>query len=223
MKVQLSLSNCSLTSLLPFSLCFIQPSLLDPSDTVLFRVSLALVALLESRLWVPDPRELRSILAGNNRAALSVWRRSQGLVTEERRSIVPVNGNEAEPVNGEESKREAVSESENADESVAAVESSKDESEEAINSEPLKITTSSLNGQVNRSQPPVSPAPTPTTPTPTSASFTSAIEASPDLVPRDNLFSQYGITEELLFRTLEEQESWWKDSTLDRLLNREVE
>ncbi|PWN98959.1 hypothetical protein FA09DRAFT_296362 [Tilletiopsis washingtonensis] len=41
-------------------------------------------------------------------------------------------------------------------------------------------------------------------------------------VPRDNVYAQYGIGEEQLFATLEEQNEWWRDSTLERLLDREL-
>ena len=34
--------------------------------------------------------------------------------------------------------------------------------------------------------------------------------------------AQYGIGEEQLFAALEEQNEWWRDSTLERLLDREL-
>lgn len=44
-----------------------------------------------------------------------------------------------------------------------------------------------------------------------------------DLVPLDNIYGgQYDINESNLFQVLEEQVSWWKDSTLERLLDREL-
>ncbi|WFC96245.1 hypothetical protein MBRA1_002901 [Malassezia brasiliensis] len=50
--------------------------LLDESGAVLFRVALALVQLLEPRLYEHDREELLSILHGTNAGALHVWRRS---------------------------------------------------------------------------------------------------------------------------------------------------
>lgn len=41
-------------------------------------------------------------------------------------------------------------------------------------------------------------------------------------VPQDCIYAQYGIDEEAMFDMLREQESWWKDSTLRRLLDREL-
>lgn len=41
-------------------------------------------------------------------------------------------------------------------------------------------------------------------------------------VPRDNIYAQYSITEEMLFEALEEQTEWWRDTTLERLLDREL-
>ncbi|PWN37883.1 RabGAP/TBC [Meira miltonrushii] len=50
-----------------------------------------------------------------------------------------------------------------------------------------------------------------------------AISAPEQFVPLDDIYGgQYGITENILFRTLEEQDSWWKDSVLERLLDREI-
>ncbi len=51
--------------------------LLDETDSMIYRVCLALVQMLESRLYVPDQEELETILRGTNRAALAVWRREK--------------------------------------------------------------------------------------------------------------------------------------------------
>lgn len=203
---------------------------MDPSDTILFRVALALVHILESRLWVPDARELKSILAGNNAAALSVWRRSQGLGNDSfRQSLVGVpalNGNDQKAeveVESKEDQDQDQGEKEDVGNETSVSEEAKDDDEteeieikESPIPSPLKISTSEIKDESK----PDSNTPTQT---PSSASFSNAVEAPSHLVPRDNLFAQYGVTEDLLFRTLEEQESWWKDSTLDRLLNRELE
>ncbi|KAI3624578.1 hypothetical protein GLX27_003374 [Malassezia furfur] len=50
--------------------------LLDESGAVLFRVALALVQLLEPRLYEHDRNELLSVLRGTNAGALHVWHRS---------------------------------------------------------------------------------------------------------------------------------------------------
>ncbi|PWN51760.1 RabGAP/TBC [Violaceomyces palustris] len=97
--------------------------LLDESDSLIYRICLALVQTLESRLYVPDKEEMRSVLEGTNQAALRIWRRERA---------------------------------------------------------PLLV------------------------------------------VPLDNIYEQYGINEEVIFRALEAQESWWKQSTLERLLDREL-
>ncbi|PWN39170.1 hypothetical protein IE81DRAFT_318334 [Ceraceosorus guamensis] len=55
---------------------------------------------------------------------------------------------------------------------------------------------------------------------PSSAGSTVIADAS--WVPRDNIYAQYGINEEMLFQALEEQDEWWRDSTLERLLDREL-
>lgn len=50
-----------------------------------------------------------------------------------------------------------------------------------------------------------------------------SVLAPEQFVPIDDIYGgQYGITEDVLFRTLEEQDSWWKDSVLERLLDREI-
>lgn len=99
--------------------------LLDKSSATLFRVALALVQLLEPRLYVHDRAELLSILRGNNPGVLHVWHRS----------------------------------------------------------------------------------------------LPNACAAE---VPQDRIYAQYCIDEKALFRVLRDQEQWWRDSTLRRLLDREL-
>jgi hypothetical protein len=54
-------------------------------------------------------------------------------------------------------------------------------------------------------------------------SLTAAVEASEDMIPLDNISGgQYDVNESNLFQVLEEQNTWWKDSTLERLLDREL-
>lgn len=43
-----------------------------------------------------------------------------------------------------------------------------------------------------------------------------------DILPRDYIYEQYGIKEDTIFDTLDEQEHSWKQSTLNRLLEREL-
>ena len=101
-------------------------SLLDETESVLFRIALALVELLEPRLYVRDHDELVSILRGTNCGAIRVWRHS------------------------------------------------------------INVDDNSLEA------------------------------------PIDQIYVQYSIGEKQLFRKLREQELWWKDLTLRRLLDREL-
>lgn len=98
-------------------------SVLDESDAPLFRIAIALVQLLEARLYVKDKEEIESILHGRNAGSISVWMR------------------------------------------------------EADVHEP---------------------------------------------VLEDSIYVQYNIDEDAMFEMLHEQDSWWKDSTLRRLLDREL-
>lgn len=53
----------------------------------------------------------------------------------------------------------------------------------------------------------------------------SSIEAPSSWVPRDSLFSVYALDEDKLFTALEEQvgeDGWWRQSTMDRLVDREL-
>lgn len=99
--------------------------LLDETGAVIFRIALALIQLLEPRLYEHDRGALLSILHGTNAGALHVWRRD-----------TPMEG-----------------------------------------------------------------------------------DTSP---PKDRIYAQYCIGESALFRVLEEQNEWWRDSTLRRLLDREL-
>lgn len=50
-----------------------------------------------------------------------------------------------------------------------------------------------------------------------------SVEAPSEFVPSDNIYGgQYDINETSLYQALEEQGEWWKDSTLERLLDREL-
>ncbi|WFD33204.1 hypothetical protein MCUN1_000017 [Malassezia cuniculi] len=97
--------------------------LLDEGDAPLYRIALALVQLLEARLYVKDKAELESILHGTNAGSLSVWRRESDI---------------------------------------------------------------------------------------------------DQAVPLDCIYAQYAIDEDAVFDMFHEQDSWWKDSTLRRLLDREL-
>lgn len=74
-------------------------------------------------------------------------------------------------------------------------------------------------GEIPASPPPLSPS----SDRDKRLSQVGVIEANDDLVPLDNIYGgQYDINENNLFQVLEEQVSWWKDSTLERLLDREL-
>ncbi|UZJ52313.1 hypothetical protein CBS101457_001633 [Exobasidium rhododendri] len=127
--------------------------LLDEGDALIFRTGIALISLLSARLYVPDKKELISILRGNNRAALSVWDRVR------------------------------------------------------FGSGPLSPSLPKPNGSETSQV----------------AQKHLSVEAPLESVPLDNIYGgQYDINETNLFQVLEEQGSWWKDSTLERLLDREL-
>lgn len=61
---------------LPFEACArLWDVILLEGDAFLYRVSLAILAILESRLFFPDKKELLELLRGENKAALEVARR----------------------------------------------------------------------------------------------------------------------------------------------------
>ena len=129
--------------------------LLDESEALIYRVALAVVQTLESRLYVPDAEELESVLRGRNAAALTVWRR---------------------------------------------------EKTERGELDVVKSSVASSTPQVSTSR----------------TSNHSASSAPADPLPLDYIYEQYAIQEHHVFTTLEAQTSWWKQSTLQRLLDREL-
>ncbi|SJX63531.1 uncharacterized protein SRS1_14287 [Sporisorium reilianum f. sp. reilianum] len=128
--------------------------LLDETDSVIYRVCLALVHTLEARLYVPEHDELESVLRGTNAAALAVWRRDKHM-----RGELDVHATTARA-------------------------------------------------------PPVDEAAT--------TSLDSHAEEADTICPRDYIYEQYAIQEHHVFATLEAQKAWWKQSTLQRLLDREL-
>jgi len=61
---------------LPFDACVrLWDVILLEGDAFLYRASLAILAVLESRLFFPDKQELLDLLRGENKAALEVARR----------------------------------------------------------------------------------------------------------------------------------------------------
>lgn len=63
----------------------------------------------------------------------------------------------------------------------------------------------------------------PTSQVDTTSSSSSSLHPRPsDITPRDYIYEQYGIQEHHIFETLEAQQNWWKPSTLQRLLDREL-
>ena len=57
------------------TIVFSRYRLLDDGDSVLFRISLAFLELLEPRLFIRERDELVSVLQGTNKGVLRVWRR----------------------------------------------------------------------------------------------------------------------------------------------------
>ncbi|SPO26484.1 uncharacterized protein UTRI_04073 [Ustilago trichophora] len=193
--------------------------LLDETDSLIYRVCLALVQTLESRLYVPDQEELESVLKGTNKAALAIWRRDK-----EMRGELEVHAQLilAAPRHS----RSSISST-----SVAP--------QQQI-SEAATPPTAPSNASVASSASSEGPRPPNATPPPRSSSLAqqpqsqSQLEPPPshaeealtldfeDIVPRDYIYEQYAIKEENMFETLEAQQSWWKQSTLSRLLDREL-
>ena len=108
------------------TIVFSRYRLLDYGDSVLFRISLAFLELLEPRLFIRDRDELVSVLQGTNKGVLRVWRRE-------------------------------------------------------------------LDGTSDDTSP-----------------------------PTDMIYAQYRMNEESIFDRLHAQDTWWKDMTLQRLLDREL-
>lgn len=100
--------------------------MLEQGDAILFRIALAMVSLLEPRLYVRDTEELQSVLHGTNKGAIRVWRRDVYGISD---------------------------------------------------------------------------------------------DTSP---PQDQIYAQYQMSEKAVFEQLHAQEGWWKDLTLRRLLDREL-
>ena len=177
--------------------------LLDETDSMIYRVCLALVQTLESRLYVPDQAELESALKGTNKAALSIWRRDKEASGElevhaQRPLMAPLH------------------------------------SRSSISSSSTKQTPEATPADYPSSPPPASgTSDTPPQRT-TSLPKTNSADnfgnhphvddsiAYEEIMPRDYIYEQYGIKEEQVFETLEAQQSWWKQSTLQRLLDREL-
>ncbi|KAJ9479748.1 Rab-GAP TBC domain-containing protein [Pseudozyma hubeiensis] len=168
--------------------------LLDETDGMIYRVCLGLVQMLESRLYGTEGEELVSVLRGEDRAALAVWRREKEVTGElvemqkRRRSSRRSSSGAA---------RVAVGEVSAADGSALSVASSHSEDAAAA-----PTRTSSLA--------------TPSPPTDTDVNPAEAV------TPRDYIYEQYSFREDHVFQTLEAQQSWWKPSTLQRLLDREL-
>ncbi|TKY85375.1 hypothetical protein EX895_005537 [Sporisorium graminicola] len=157
--------------------------LLDETDSMIYRACLALVQMLESRLYVPDQGELESVLKGTNRAALAIWRRDKQM-----RGELEVHAHHA--LNAPRHSRSSISSSA---------------------PEPRGTYTSSTTSPSTQSE------------GSTLAVQSDTTEPDPDaILPRDYIYEQYAIQEQHVFSTLEAQKSWWKQSTLQRLLDREL-
>ncbi|CDR88507.1 uncharacterized protein SPSC_04334 [Sporisorium scitamineum] len=151
--------------------------LLDETDSMIYRVCLALVQTLESRLYVPDQEELESVLRGTNKAALAIWRRDKQM-----RGELEVHARE-----GARNSRSSVS-----------------SATEVGGAEASSTTSLSSQGEAL-------------------GVHADSSKTDPDsILPRDYIYEQYAIQEHHVFHTLEAQKSWWKQSTLQRLLDREL-
>ncbi|PWZ00224.1 hypothetical protein BCV70DRAFT_200376 [Testicularia cyperi] len=189
--------------------------LLDESDSLIYRTCLALIQTLESRLYVPEKEELESILRGTNRAALGIWRRDKEWSGELLLHVPPSptakrrtsRGNSISSSAAAFSPRPAQAELEPVSESSLAT---------TPNPEPDTVDTGVGHHPVS--------------PPPRNSSLGQSLPSLPapsadqidQITPRDYIYEQYGIKEHHIFDTLLAQKTWWKQSTLDRLLTREL-
>lgn len=174
--------------------------LLDETDSMIYRMCLALVQTLESRLYVPDQAELESMLKGTNKAALAIWRREKEAAGElevhAQRALMAPRHSRSSPT--------------------------PQQTPEALPATPPTARSSSNASGPSATPPPrTSSLPHPTEETSSNEEANTSI-AYEDIIPRDYIYEQYGIKEDQVFETLEAQESWWKQSTLQRLLDREL-
>lgn len=187
--------------LLPFDVvCRLWDNIfLEESDSLIFRICLALVTLLSSRLYAPDAAELSSILQGRNRAALAVWYR--GL------QFAPASAKDPASAQVVASLPTPTSPKSAATPLSAILERSSGTPGHSANNS--MSTTEGTSAEEEGSVP----------------QSASSVEAPPSWVPRDCLFTTYGINEDNLFRGLEEQvgiDGWFKETTLERLIGREL-
>ncbi|SPO26764.1 uncharacterized protein UTRI_04073_B [Ustilago trichophora] len=194
--------------------------LLDETDSLIYRVCLALVQTLESRLYVPDQEELESILKGTNKAALAIWRRDKEIrgeleVHAQRSLAAPRHSRSsisATSVAPQQQISEATTPPTAASNISLASGASSEDPQPPIATPPPRSSSLAQYRQ-SQSQSQLEPPPPHTE------------EASIDfeeIVPRDYIYEQYAIKEENVFDTLEAQQTWWKQSTLQRLLDREL-
>lgn len=166
--------------------------LLDETDSMIYRVCLGLVQVLESRLYVHDQDELESVLKGTNKAALAIWRREKeasGELEVHLRSPRHSRGSISMTTSGDES-TSALSSSSVPESPPPRSSSLTQEEKEALHRQRQDSTTSTI--------------------------------AAEEVFPRDYIYEQYAIKEDLIFDTLDAQKAWWKPSTLQRLLDREL-
>ncbi len=157
--------------------------LLDETDSVIYRVCLALVQTLEARLYVPDKDELESVLKGTNRAALAIWRRDK-LASGQLDALV--------------AKRQSTS------------------------GTPPTKSTDSLPDPPNQEGVAEVAIPARASSLATQDAAPPEAHAEQDVVPVDYIYEQYNVQEHHVFDTLDAQLPTWKQSTLQRLLDREL-
>ncbi|SPO40671.1 uncharacterized protein PSFLO_06153 [Pseudozyma flocculosa] len=179
--------------------------LLDETDSLIYRISLALVQTLEARLYIPDREELSSVLRGTNRAALAIWRRDKELSGE-----LPLQLDRSPPMPST-----SLSLSRSSSSSSSSVALDKQSSGDVSSPDPSEATSTSLAAPSNGSPQSRSRS------TAAARRRSSAAAAVGEIAPRDFIYEQYGIREETIFAVLEGQ-TWWKESTLSRLLDREL-
>lgn len=157
--------------------------LLDETDSVIYRVCLALVQTLEARLYVPDKDELESVLKGTNRAALAIWRRDK-LASGQLDALV--------------AKRQSTSSTPPTKSTDSLPDPPPQEGAAEV---AIPARASSLANQ--HAAPPEA-------------------HAEQNVVPVDYIYEQYNVQEHHVFDTLDAQLPTWKQSTLQRLLDREL-
>lgn len=192
--------------------------LLDETDSMIYRVCLGLVQTLESRLYVPDQEELESVFRGTNKAALAIWRREKEASGELKMHVQRAL---AAPRHSRSSTSSSAPK-ESSERGEPATRASFSTADRPSDDGPPSKTTATPPRSSSLAPPPTSePSESHHAQAQAQADDSSAIDLE-SVVPRDYIYEQYGIQEHHMFETLEAQDAWWKQSTLQRLLDREL-